>query len=303
MSRRPHPVRASRRLAGRPFDQRFDKLTTSLRTPLLLGALVAAVAVGGLFVALRSGSKTAAIVNQLSLTAPNPAFVDRTTGLLQAAGYAVDYFPGEKVSVGLYQRLPTMGYDLIVLRSHSARITVEGSKTDDVALFTGEPIDLSTYDLVGVRSAAATAAAEAKARGGLGGSEDEPARQLDATELKGVIPVYYDPESGELPFFGLLPAFIEGSLEGRFEDSTVVVMMGCDGLRSDVLARAFVGRGVASFLSWSEPVSAPHTDAATERLLELMLINGLAVPEAVRQTMEEVGPDPTYGGQLTYYPR
>lgn len=301
MNRRRQPVGASRRSARRPFDDLrtlpFDKLRT-----LLLGALVAAVAVGGLFVVVRPGSKTAAIVDQLSLTAPNPAFVDRATSLLQSAGYTVDYFPGETVSVGLYQRLPALGYDLIILRSHSARISAEGAKSDDVALFTGEPIDLSTYNLVGVPPPAATAAAEAQARARLAGSGDEPAPLLDATEVKGVIPVYYDPDSGELPFFGLRPAFISWSLEGRFEDSTVV-MMGCDGLRSDTLARAFVGRGVGTFISWSEPVSAPHTDAATERLLELMVVEGVPVAEAVHQTMDELGPDPAYGGELAYYPR
>jgi hypothetical protein len=280
-------------------------------------ALVAAVVVGGLFLAqrpargrawsarFRAWPKTAAIVDQLSLTAPNPAFVESATDLLQAAGYAVDYYPGEEVSVNLYQRLPGMGYDLIVLRSHSARIEVEGpaglAKTNDVALFTGEPIDLSTYKLAGVPPPAATAAA-AKARGRLAGSGDRPAPLLDATELKGLIPVYYDPESGELPFFGLRPAFIETSLEGVFEGSTVV-MMGCDGLRSETLAQAFVDRGVGTFISWSEPVSAPHTDAATERLLELMVVDGVPVAEAVAQTMEELGPDPVYGGELAYYPR
>src|SRR3989304_7907679 len=49
------------------------------------------------------GPPKAAIVDQLSLTYPNPDFVQDATDTLQLAGYQVEYFPGEETDVGFYQ--------------------------------------------------------------------------------------------------------------------------------------------------------------------------------------------------------
>ena len=45
-----------------------------------------------------------------------------------------------------------------------------------------------------------------------------------------------------------------------------------------------------------------HTDAATQRLLEKLLPQGLAVGDAVTQTAAELGPDPWYGAELRVLP-
>ena len=61
----------------------------------------------------------AAIVDHLSLTAPNQTFIQTATNTLKQAGYRVDYYSGEKVNVEFYRNLPTHGYGLIILRVHS----------------------------------------------------------------------------------------------------------------------------------------------------------------------------------------
>lgn len=76
----------------------------------------------------------AAIVDHLSLSAPNQTFIQTATNILKQAGYTVDYYPGEEVNVEFYRNLPTHGYSLIVLRVHSAMIT--GSYS--LGLFTSE---------------------------------------------------------------------------------------------------------------------------------------------------------------------
>ncbi len=211
---------------------------------------------------------TAAIVDQLSLTQPNPTFADRATELLQRAGYRVDYFPGEQVTVDFYRNLPSFGYDLIVLRVHAGittevgQITGKKTQTEYVSLFTSEPYSKTKYP-------------------------EEQIGRLGASRYYG----------GGEEYFGIAPGFIEKSMRGRF-DKTLIVMMGCDGLRSQRTARAFLDKGASAFVSWSKPVSASHTDAATERLLEHLLIEGLTVPDAVAQTRAEVGPDPSYGAEL-----
>ncbi len=87
-------------------------------------------------------------------------------------------------------------------------------------------------------------------------------------------------------------------MRGDF-DGTTIVMMGCNGLSSvNATARAFLLRGAESFVSWDDLISWGHSDAATERLLDLMLIEGLDTADAVAQTAAELGPDPYFGAEL-----
>ena len=99
------------------------------------------------------------------------------------------------------------------------------------------------------------------------------------------------------PLFAIGPAFVEDSMQGNFAGA-LVVMMGCDGLRSQRTAEAFLNRGASAFVSWSKPISASHTDMTTEALLQRLLIDDLPVEQAVAQTAAEVGPDPVYEGEL-----
>jgi len=228
---------------------------------------------------LMTGGSTAeakaAIVDQLSLTFPNPDFVETATNTLEEAGYSVDYYPGEEVTVEFYRDLPRHGYELIILRVHSGLVrqvsaaTGDRTLTDYVSLFTGEPYSDEKY-----------AGVEAAGRLGVG------------------VARYHE---GSPPYFGITPYFIESTMEGRF-DKTAIILMGCDGLRSHKTAEAFLQKGAKAFVSWSGPVSAAHTDAATERLLQHLLIDRLTMQEAVTRTMAEVGPDPSYDSTLLLYP-
>jgi hypothetical protein len=245
-----------------------------LHLPLaLVGvALLVAAAGGALLLAGRGGAPagppTAAIVDQLSLTQANPDFVASARSLLAEAGYLVDYYPGEQVTVDFYRNLPTHDYDLVILRVHSGIVverdatTREETETEYVSLFTGEPYSERKY------------------------VEEQIGRLGRST--------YYE---GAPPLFGTGPGFIEDSMEGRF-DNTLIVLMGCDGLRSPVTAQAFLDKGASAFVSWSETVSASHTDAATQRLLEKLFVEGLTVEDAVSETAAEVGPDPFYEAEL-----
>jgi hypothetical protein len=230
--------------------------------------------IGGAAVLLGRGgeesadAKMAVIVDQLSLTQPNPDFVSSARSLLSEAGYLVDYFPGEQVTVDLYRGLPQRSYDMIILRVH-AGITTEvdvssgkRAETEYVSLFTGEPYSPGKY----------------------------PEEELDRLGRAR----YYE---GAPALFGIGPEFVTKSMEGTFDDS-LIIMMGCDGLRSQKTAQAFLDKGAGGFVSWSQPVSAEHTDAATLQLLERLLVGGQSTAEAVRQTAAEVGPDPAYEGEL-----
>jgi hypothetical protein len=217
-------------------------------------------------------SKRAAIVDQLGLTQPNPTFAQTATDMLEQAGYLVDYYPGEQVTVDFYRDLPSHNYDLLILRVHSAIATGtdantgEEIETEYLGLFTGEPFDATRY----------------------------PKGQLKGLGKAG----YYE---GAPPLFGIASDFIRYSMRGGFGGATVL-MMGCDGLTMDATAKAFVDKGAKAVVGWSGRVSASHTDAATEQLLGHLLMERLPTGDAVAQTMAEVGPDPTYGSTLRLYP-
>lgn len=215
------------------------------------------------------GRLTAVIVDQLELTQPNPEFVSEARGLLSGAGYEVVYVPGANVTVDFYRTLPEENYDLVLLRVH-AGITREidaatgesNPETEYVSLFTGEPYDETKYG-------------------------DEMLNRLGKAR--------YTDDSD--PLFGIGPEFVKKSMEGDFNDA-LVVMMGCDGLRSQITGQAFLDRGASSFVSWSDEVSASHTDAATVTLLEHLLVDKQTVEQAVQATAAEVGPDPSYEAEL-----
>jgi hypothetical protein len=259
-------------------------------------AVALVVAIGASFIALAAflvlgaGSAEhpplrAAIVDQLSSRNPNPSFVEAATATLEGAGYTVDYYPGDEATVELYRDLPTHDYDLVILRAHSAipkkDLTlptdvdpavierVMGKIGDDVLLFTSEPYDGTAY------------------------LEDQKALRL--------FPVVYGGDPMSATWFAVASGFVESDMRGKF-DRTTVILMGCSSLASEKTAAAFVDRGAGAVIGWSDTVSPEHTDAATERLLQLLLKDHLPPAEAVEKTMAEVGPDPSFDAVMRSYP-
>jgi len=213
-----------------------------------------------------SSQPKAAIIDQLSLTYPNQTFIQTATNTLNQAGYTVDYYPGENVTVEFYRNLPTYGYGLIVLRVHAA-INPYGQY---VTLFTSEPYSQGKYVL----------------------------EQLD--DRFGI--VHFLPyNEGDPEYFGIPPKFIEHSMNGRFQNTTII-MMGCDGLKYTLTAEAFIKKGAKVYISWNGPVSASHTDTTTAHFLQHLLIEKLTIKESGRETIKEVGFDPVYETLPIYYP-
>jgi hypothetical protein len=207
----------------------------------------------------------AAIVDQLSLTFPNQSFVENATSTLERAGYTVDYYSGEKVSVGFYKDLPTYGYGIIILRVHST------ISTWGVTLFTSQPYSRSSY--------------------------------VFEQEFDRVVAVAYSEEDAKkgIMYFGINPSFVESNMEGAFP-SAVIVAMGCDGLNNTKMAEALVKRGAKAYVGWDGSVSSAHTDQATAHLLQHLITQKETIKNAVDDTMKEVGPDPADNSVLTYYP-
>ena len=217
-----------------------------------------------------SSELKAAIVDQLSLTFPNKTFIEKATEILEQAGYKVDYYPGEKVTVEFYRNLPTHGYKIIILRVHSTATNSDGTE-GPVTLFTSERYDRSKYVY------------------------EQLTDQLVATAFS-----REEREKGII-YFGINPPFVTQSMKGSFQN-TIIIVMGCEGLDNPLMAEAFIQKGAKVYISWNQPVSASHTDLATIHLLQHFLIEKRTVKEAIQETYKDVGADPVYKSLLIAYP-
>ena len=239
---------------------------------LVAVALPAAAIAGFLMLSGGSDAPRVLIIDQLSLTQPNPEFEQQARAILEPAGFAVDYIPGEDASVDLYRQLPSYGYELILWRAHAGRLVGEdGELTDETYLFTSETYTPEKY----VR---------------------------DQVEGRLKLVAYDDvaADAGEF-FFGIPGDFVADAMEGDFGGAKVI-LMGCDIFRAEHMARSFVERGAGAVVGWDRPVSAAHTDAVTLNLIQRFVDGETSAQAAAAATMEELGPDPFYDAELLAYP-
>ena len=101
--------------------------------------------------------------------------------------------------------------------------------------------------------------------------------------------------------FAIGPKFITNSMKGTF-NNTVIIVDGCSCLYNDDLAQAFAQKGASAYFAWDRTVTLDHADRATIHLVRQLCKKNTTVGEAVANTRAAVGPDPTYGAILKYYP-
>ena len=213
----------------------------------------------------------AAIVDHLSLTFPNQTFIQTATNILKQTGYTVDYYSGEKVTVDLYRNLAKQGYKLIILRVHSTATSGSDYSQTQVSLFTSERYDKTKY------------------------VTDQLADRLTMVAFSG-----YELSKGNT-YFGIPPSFILKSVDGKFQD-TVVIMMGCEGLSNTIMAKAFEYKGARAYIGWNGPVTASHTDQVTTYLLQKLIDENQTIGQSLQNALNDLGPDPTYKSQMICYP-
>ncbi|MDM8532992.1 hypothetical protein QUF63_17660 [Anaerolineales bacterium HSG25] len=212
--------------------------------------------------------KTAVIIDQLSHHYPNPAFVQTATLLLEAAGYTVNYIPADEVTVNFYRDLPMRGDDFLLLRVHGTAVTVDkkGELIEEnfVSLATGEP-------------ESTTAHPQELRQKWLGRfRSDDPTEPIRLIAMEG---------------------FFKNAMRGQFDDS-IIVLMGCDGLRVPGTADFFIERGAQAVVGWSDNVGADHMDKAIAYLLEQHLVENQPIEVAVNSTHAEIGADPYFKAEL-----
>jgi hypothetical protein len=241
--------------------------------PWIIGVVVVALAtVAGLLVwqARKSPapavSSRALIIDQLSLTEPNASAIADWTGTLIQSGYTVDVIGGQDVSVNLYSRLPSLGYQVVVIRSHSgSRYDREGKVMEETFIFTNELYEESRYPFLQLKDA--------------------------------VAPVKVTPSSPS--YFAVGPKYMINEGRGVFP-RTVIIMGGCAGLRLEDLAGAFVAKGASCYISWDASLSASYLDRCLSVLIPKLMVQ--SIETAVAETAREVGFETPYNANLKFYP-
>jgi hypothetical protein len=214
-----------------------------------------------------TGQPRAAIIDQLYSTQPNDDFINQVNRDLEAFGFAVHVYQGDDVTVDLYRHLPKFGYKIIVFRVHSGLFEAQGQELPKTAIFTNEPYSPHKY------------------------VAEQANHELPIVRVK----------EGEPLFFGIDSRFVTESMEGRFDD-TVIVVAGCSCLYFEDLAQAFISEGASAFLAWDRSVDAAYVDRAAACLVTELCMEGTTIEEAVNTTMIEEGQDPTYFATLRCFP-
>jgi len=210
--------------------------------------------------ATTSKIRKAAIIDQLARDVPNPLYQNKTMSYLLDAGYDVDLYTTEDITVDFYKELPTMDYEFIVFRSHS--LAIYGDKPSEW-LFSGEKYSNKVHiseTLSGHLSPGVPFIV----------TEDQTITYSQALKER---------------YFMIGSKFIDESMVGQFPGS-VIILGGCETMPHEFLAEALVKRGASSVIGWNQLVGSAYNDKVITSLLEEILVNGKQTKESVESVME-----------------
>ena len=210
--------------------------------------------------------KTALIIDGLSVEFNNKEFIDKIAYYFKQAGYDVEIYNGTSVTVDTYRKMFNGKYKVIILRVHSAPGDGIIVPKDAIVFFTAESTTVKKYF---------------------------------AEQLMGFVVKARTLTRGE-SFYAITPSFIRNA-PGKLKD-TVVIVLSCYGTLGGITVREFLDKGAMAYIGWDGEVSPEYMDKAGLFLIENLVKHHLSIEEAVRKTMEEIGPDPFFGSYLKYYP-
>lgn len=203
-----------------------------------------------------SGSPRAVIIDQLDEEIPNKEFQKSVTEMLKDSGYHVDLFTTDQVTVDLYKNLPSMKYDIIVIRSHSLG---DGYIEESSSLFTGEKYSDHKYikeQFLGyVGRAVPLLAAEVRQHGGLDNFRNDT-------------------------FFTVGSKMVDSLMVGKFNNS-IIILGGCETMQETRLADAFLRRGASEVVGWTGLIDSQNNDNIMIELIKETTQDNVKIEQAV----------------------
>jgi len=234
------------------------------------------------------GPPKAVIIDQLYDEIPNEKFHQKATEYLEAAGYEVDIFTTQDVTLGFYKTLPEKNYKMVVVRTHGVTDPENGKSL----LFLGERYSEDKYiteQLLGNVEKAIPFLELQFAQ-----NDEEPSQWVivnDTYRYK-ITPAKITTTSSE-EYFAIGPKFVNEVINGRFND-TIFLLGGCNTLSNPSLAKALVDRGASDVFGWDDVVGDRDNDNTLLFFLEQYLKVGLEREEIMEMMPEYLDPDHMY---------
>ncbi len=227
------------------------------------------------FQTMDSGPPKAVIIDQLHNELPNEEFQNTVTAYLTDAGYKVDIFSTDEITVDFYKKLPTMNYQYIVIRSHALG---EGMVDNSASLFTGEKY-----------------------------SEHKYIKEQFLGHIGQGIPILYgefknleEDEVLDKTYYVVGSKFVEEVMVGEFENSTII-LAGCETGKDSKLANAFLKRGASEVIGWTGLVDSKINDAYVVDLINRTLLSDVEIQDAISVMMKDYHPKFSQDTNLMYF--
>ena len=245
-----------------------------------------------------NGAPRAAILDQLYDDIPNKDFQEKATQYLKDAGYDVDLFTTEQLTVDFYKKLPKMNYEFIVVRSHA--IGSDGPdyfEKEPVSIFTGEKYADDKYiqeQLFGqLGKGAPYMSSQVEVSVDLSGLNQTTSNEVVAESSWRLLDTTN-------PYFLVGSKYVNELMEGSFPNS-VIVLGGCSTLSNPSLAKSLVNRGASSVVGWDRLIGSTKNDQVVLAFLESVLTNDMEVDKAVQFVNEKFSLDSESSPTFSYY--
>jgi len=208
------------------------------------------------------GTPRAAIIDQLHNEKPNKNFQQNVTKYRELAGYEVDFYTTDIITVNFYQYLPSFNYEFIIIRSHSLGI---GTVEESSSLFTGEI--QSDFDYINDQY------------NGLVG-HGVPFFPNEIDDLGGFETLQ------NKTYFVIGSKFINERMVGTFPNSKII-LAGCETTEGTHLVESLLLRGASEVVGWDGLVSSRQNDEVIMKVLEETLVNGIELEDSVESVMKQ----------------
>ena len=206
----------------------------------------------------------AAIIDQVHNDIPNFELQADAQRMLEDAGYQVDLYTTDEITVEFYKNLPSMNYHFILIRSHGGE---DLNFEYPTYLFTGEKYSREKYT-----------AEQIYRQVGWG----YPIYQEEYDELK-----ESDQDIFDNAYFTIGSEMVEDGMVGTFPDS-IIIIGGCQTARSHDLMQSLINRGASQVLGWDATIGSKDNDKAMIWLLEEILVNQVPLYDAVAEINEDM---------------
>src|SRR5439155_19434132 len=72
--------------------------------------------------------RTIALIDQLGMEYPNPAFANNISQTAESAGFSFDYYPAKTATLDFFVNLPWHNYAIIILRTHGTGLVATDAR-------------------------------------------------------------------------------------------------------------------------------------------------------------------------------